>query len=208
MIEQYYRPKYVFEQGPDSEGTDGDRACPVCRRVDATTKASSISRSSRGRFVLEDGTAAAYESELGGLLSRPPMPLPLSGSILLTAYIVGWILLGLDLALVAVLQAQDSLSIPRAALEMATYLGLAWFGLLIPGAALLRYFLRREAVNHELPLWRHDVRRWQAFHYCSRDDLVFVPGEGHGVAPEHLGVLYRRGPAHPVIPLRQKEARA
>jgi hypothetical protein len=136
------------------------------------------------------------------------MPVALSGTVLVTAFAVGWILLALDLALVAALQAQDSLSVPRQALEAAVYTGLAWFALLMPGTALARYFIRREAVSRELPLWRSEVRRWQQFHYCSRDDLVFVPGEGHGVAPEHMSVLYRSTPITAVIPLRQGEAPA
>jgi hypothetical protein len=207
MIEQYYRPKYVFDQDENSN-PDEERACPVCRRIDQVTKVSSIARSSRGRLVLEDGTSAAYESELGSLLGKPPRPMQLPAGVLLTAFIVGWTLLGVTLALVAFLRGEDSVSVPQSALEMATYLGLGWFGLVIPGTALLRYFVRREAANNELPIWHDDVQRWQSFQYCSRDDLVYAPGEGHGVAPEHIGVLYQQAPSPALIRLNHKEAKA
>jgi hypothetical protein len=211
MIEQYYRPKYVYGQdleNSENSNPDEERSCPACRRIDQVSKVSAIARSSRGRLVLEDGTSAAYESELGSILGRPARPMQLPTSALVSAFVVGWVLLGVTLAAVALLQGQESVSVPQSALEMATYLGLGWFGLVIPGAALLRYFVRREAANNELPVWRDDIERWQSFQYCSRDDLVYVPGEGHGVAPEHVGVLYQRAPSPAVIRLRQKEAQA
>ncbi len=204
MIEQYPRPQNMTET--DAEVPEDGRACPVCGRADATMKASSIARSQRGRFVLDDGSCAAYESELGSLLSRPERPELLSVGIVATAFIVGWLLLALDLAIVAGLRAQDQVSIPNSALSMATYLGIAWFGILIPGVAILRYFTRRESVKRNLPEWREAVQRWQNFSYCSRDDVVFVPGEGHGVTPEHIRVLYRQTAPATVVALRQKEA--
>lgn len=209
MIEQYHRPQGVTDEDHNEhEYPEDGRACPTCGRVDAVMKASSVARSNRGRFMLEDGSYAAYESELGSLLSRPARPEPLPISMIVTAFLVGWLLLALDLAIVGVLRAQDEVSIPESALETATYLGLAWFGVLIPGTAIVRYFVRREQVKRRLPAWRAATQRWQAFHYCSRDDLVFVPGEGHGVAPEYLSILYRQTPPSSVVALRQNEAQA
>ena len=158
---------------------------------------------------MEDGSAAAYESELGALLSRPQRPelLPMSGIVV--AFVVGWLLLALDLVVVGALRAQNEVSIPESALETATFLGIAWFGVLIPGAAIARYFVRRENVRRSLPAWREASRRWQSFHYCARDDLVFVPGEGHGVEPEYLSVLYRQASPSKVVAIaQQKEAQA
>jgi hypothetical protein len=206
MIEHYQRPKQFEDAG--GEVPEDGRACPACKRIDATSKVSSVARANRGRFVLEDGTAAAYESELGGLLSRPPRPELLPVSIIVGAIVVGWVLLALDLAIVAGLRAQDQVAIPAAALGTATWLGFAWFGLLIPGAALLRYLARREAVSQELPAWRDAAQRWQTFHYCARDDLVYVPGEGHGVAPEHVALLYRAAARMQPIALKQREVQA
>ena len=205
MIEQYHRPRYVS----DDEDTEPEAlACPVCKRIDATTKASAVARMGRGRLLLEDGTAAAYEGELSALLSRPPRPELLPVSVIVSAIVVGWLLLALDLAVVAGLRAQDQISIPASALNTATYVGLLWFGILIPGAAVVRYFVRRETVKSELPAWREAAQRWQGFHYCSRDDMVYVPGEGHGVAPEHIALLYRRAEAQPVVSLQTREAQA
>jgi len=205
MIEQYHKPQRLHE---DDDAPEDGRACPVCKRIDVTSKASSIARANRGRFVLEDGTSAAYESELGSLLSRPQRPELLPAGIIVSAILVGWLLLVLDLAIVAGLRAQDQFGIPEAALDTATWMGLAWFGLLLPGSAVLRYFARRESVRQELPAWRDAAQRWQSFHYCARDDLVFVPGEGHGVAPEHVALLYREAePVHPIA-LQQREVQA
>lgn len=206
MIEQYHRPKYIHDD--ENQPADEGLVCPVCRRIDATVKASAVARSNRGRLILEDGTAAAYESELSALLSRPARPELLPVSVIISAVVVGLLLLAVDLAIVAGLRMQDEISIPQAALDTATYLGVAWFGLLIPGAAIVRYFARRESVRHELPAWRDAAQRWQSFHYCSRDDLVYVPGEGHGVAPEHVALLYRQPAAQPVVALKAREAQA
>ena len=209
MIEQYYKPRYGIDDDIDSDGQD-PTACPACKRIDTTMKASSVARAHRGRFLLQDGTLAAYESELGTLLSRPPRPEALSAGMIASALAVGWFLLALDLAVVAGLQIQSYVSIPAVALETAAYLGLGWFGVLIPGAGVLRYYISVEQVNRALPHWRQDLRRWDTFHYCARDDLVYVPGEGTGVTPEHLGVLYRRAaaPTKAVVALRPREVRA
>lgn len=206
MIEQYQRPSHLTEDDDDVP-MDG-RACPVCGRVDATMKCSAVARANRGRFVLEDGSYAAYESELGSMLGRPPRPELHPLGMIVTAFFVGWLLLALDLAVVAGLRAQNEVSIPESALSTATYLGLAWFGVLIPGAAVVRYFSRREFVRRRLPAWREASRRWQSFHYCSRDDVVFVPGEGHGVEPEYVSILYRETAPAPVVALRQQEVEA
>ncbi len=191
MIEQYYPPRQLDEAKFNGNGRHHDMACPSCERSDSVVKASAIARSSRGRFILEDGTSAAYETELGSLLSRPARPELLPLSVVVTAFIVGWLLLALDLAIVAGLRQQDQVSIPGSALDTAVTLGIVWFGLLLPGAAIARYMLRRHAVKKALPGWRRASQRWQTFRYCSRDDLVFVPGEGHGVEPNHIAVLYR-----------------
>jgi hypothetical protein len=205
MIERPFQPGTVIEDS----GTAGrdELACPACKRVDTTLKASAVARANRGSFVLDDGTLAAYQSELGAVLSRPPKPETLSGGIILAAFVAGWLLLGMDIGIIALLQNQKSLAVPSAALETAAYLGVFWFGLLIPGAAIVRYQLRRVRVNRELPEWHEDVRRWSSFHYCSRDDLVYVPGEGRGVDPDRIRLLYQRTSAAPVIALRPAEAR-
>jgi hypothetical protein len=122
--------------------------------------------------------------------------------------IVGWALLVLDFLIVAGLRAQTYVSVPGAALETASYLGIAWFGWLIPGIAIARYFLQRETVRKQTPRWREASQRWQTFHYCARDDVVYVPGEGHGVAPEHVALLYRPANPKPAIALKAREVQA
>ena len=191
MIEQYFRPTQLGEPGSNGHSNHEGISCPSCGRSDATLKASSVARSGRGRLLLEDGSSAAYESELCSLLSSPARPEPLPASVVVMALVIGWVLLGLELAILSGVRHQDQVSIPSSALDTATFVGVFWFGLLIPGGALVRNLLRYREVEKRLPAWRQAAERWQAFHYCSRDDLVFVPGEGYGVAPEHIGVLYR-----------------
>ena len=202
MIEQYPRPR-AFE-----EESDDTAACPTCGKNDVTSKVSSIARANRGRLVLEDGSWAAYESELGSLLARPQMPEVLPLGSIVVALVVGWLLLALDLVVVAVLREQTVVSIPEAALETATYLGIAWFGLLIPGVAIVRYLVRREYAGRAMPAWRDASRRWQTFRYCARDDIVFVPGATSGVSPEHITLLYRREASEPIVALAHREVQA
>jgi hypothetical protein len=203
MIEQHQRPQSVQEESKDVEGSG---MCPVCRRSDVTSKVSSVARANRGRLALEDGSWAAYESELGSLLSRPSMPELLPLSTVVVAFAVGWLLLALDLVVVAGLRAQTAVSIPEAGLSTATYLGIGWFGLLIPAVAIARYTVRKQSVDQALPAWRHASRRWQSFRYCARDDLVFIPGEGSGVAPEHIAILYGQDAYERVVVLSNRQA--
>jgi hypothetical protein len=208
MIQHYNRPHSMADDDATATTQPEPHACPACGRVDAIMKASSIARANRGRMVLDDGSCAAYESELGSMLGRPARPEVLPIGVIVSAVLTGWLLLALDLAVVAGIRAQSAVSIPNAALEVATYLGIAWFGLLIPGSGILRYFASRERVNQELPAWREAAQRWQSFHYCSRDDLVYVPGEGQGVAPEHIELLYRKIQQPQVVALKPREAQA
>jgi hypothetical protein len=195
MIEQYYRPPSMGD-GEGSTGL-GEVKCPQCHRGDATAKVSAIARANRGRFELEDGSTAVYESELGALLSQPPRPEGLPLSVVLVAFIVGWLLLALDLVVVALLRSQDEVTIPEAAFSTATWVGIAWFGCLIPGIAVLRYLYLHHRARRAMPAWREQARRWQTFYYCTRSDVVFIRGEDYGVAPEHIEVLYRQGRIQP-----------
>ncbi len=37
--------------------------------------------------------------------------------------------------------------------------------------------------------WRVAMNRWQKLYYCSRDDVVFIPGEGRAVPPNRMSEL-------------------
>jgi hypothetical protein len=177
--------------------------CPNCKRNDMIARVSSIARSGRGRLLLEDGSAAEFESELAAMLGEPerPRPLPLFGVV--QACVFSLILLGIDLAIVALLRWQDIVSIPSASLSFASWGGIVWFGVLVPLVAAGRYLGSRDRAAKDLEPWQESMLRWRDAYYCSRDDVVFLPNsEGSPVAPENAEVLWTRTEA-PRLPQRK-----
>ena len=184
-----------FEEDPSSY-------CPVCERNDALTRVASIARSGRGRLLLEDGSSAEFESELSALLGEPekPRPLPLWG--IAWGCVFSFAALAVDLAIIALLRAQNLIAVPDAALDVAKWGGIGWFALLVPLVAVGRYLGSRDRAQKGLEPWRDAVHRWRMAYYCSRDDVVFLP-HGEPVAPEEATSLWtpveppppRRGPA-------------
>ena len=177
-----------FEDNPSTH-------CPACGRNDMLSRVSSIARSGRGRLLLEDGSAAEFESELAAMLAEPEMPraLPLTGVV--QACVLSLVALGVDLGIVALLRGQDLVAVPDASLRLATWGGIAWFGLFVPLVALGRYLGSRDRATRGQEPWQEAVVRWHDAYYCSRDDVVFLPG-GASMAPEDARALWTR-PAPP-----------
>ena len=175
-----------FEEDPPAH-------CPACSRNDMLSRVSSIARSGRGRLLLEDGSAAEFESELAALLAEPekPRPLPVFGVV--QACVLSLIALGVDLAIVALLRGQDLIAVPDASLSIATWGGIVWFGLFVPLVALGRYLGSRDRASRGLEPWQEAVMRWRAAYYCARDDVVFMPGSS-AVTPEDATTLWSRSP--------------
>ncbi len=173
-----------FEDNPSAH-------CPACGRNDMLSRVSSIARSGRGRLLLEDGSAAEFESELAALLAEPEKPraLPITGVV--QACVLSLVVLGVDLGMVALLRWQDFLAVPDASLSLATWGGLAWFGLFVPLVALGRYLGSRDRATKGLEPWQESLMRWRDAYYCSRDDVVFMPGST-AVAPEDATTLWSR----------------
>lgn len=169
----------VALNAPDGNSAVDESAaasCPVCGNGDTIAKASAIARSGRGRFTLDDGSSADFETELAKLLGEPAPPRPLGTPQALAAVLVSWIILGVDLLAVAALRLQDLVSLPEVSLEVATWLGVGWFGFLIPLVSLGRYAFSRHQATRALAPWRESVSRWHEAFYCSRDDIVFLAG--------------------------------
>ena len=56
---------------------------------------------------------------------------------------------------------------------------LLW-ALLIPFASRIYQTYRKQvaAAEPKISLWQAAMERWGKLYYCSRDDVVFIPGEG------------------------------
>jgi len=49
---------------------------------------------------------------------------------------------------------------------------------------------KRKVSNAEkLAKWEHAMRQWQKLYYCSRDDVVFIPGEKQAVPPGRMSEI-------------------
>ena len=165
--------------------------CPVCHESETVALASGVSRAGRGRLLLADGNIGEYETELAALLSEPPRPREQTFSEVVTAVAIGLAMVVLTLVAVAVLRWQEFTEIPAEALDIALIMGVAWFGLLMPVVMLGRFLENRHRMQEELPRWREAVARWRQACYCSRDDIVFVPGRDEvPLAPEDASRLW------------------
>jgi hypothetical protein len=165
--------------------------CPVCQSPDHSDKVSNVVRSGRGKLTFGNGETARYETELAQLLEEPPRPraVPILHAAL--DAIPPLLALAGVLLVLALLRGQDYVAVPERALEVARNIGLAWFGVLIPGVLLLRYAQGRLDLERQLPAWVVAHRRWTALYYCSRDDAVFSPILNAVAAPEEIrGMLY------------------
>jgi hypothetical protein len=40
--------------------------------------------------------------------------------------------------------------------------------------------------SYDQPRWERALRKWKELYYCSRDDVLFVPGTGVGISPANL----------------------
>lgn len=52
------------------------------------------------------------------------------------------------------------------------------------------YQRRMAETEAELPRWERAIEKWNQLHYCTRDDVVFVPGQRAAPSAEMLSYLY------------------
>lgn len=179
--------------------------CPVCSSAAHTDKVSNIVRSGRGKLIFLNGEVARYETELAELLDEPPRPLDIPVRRAVLCALPPLLVLAGILVALPLIQGQPYLAVPAPATEVAQKIGIAWFGVLIPGVAILRYTQTRAELARDLPAWTLARRRWTALFYCSRDDVVFSPILNASASPEEIGgMLYagtgsaaQRAPGHP-----------
>jgi hypothetical protein len=173
----------------DHASTPARAACPVCQGRDRIEKVSNIVRIGRGKLVWEDGEISHYETELSELLDEPSPPKQVPFRRLFTNAIPPLLVLAAILGVVAVLEVQTYWDVPESATRIARNIGLAWFGLVIPGVSLIQFVQARLDYRREMPKWVHMRRRWTGLYYCSRDDVVFAPSVNMVAPPSEMRSL-------------------
>jgi hypothetical protein len=99
------------------------------------------------------------------------------------------------LGVLHIVRVQDYVYVPERSTSIAESIGLAWFGLLIPGVLILQFVQARLDHRREMPKWVHARRRWTGLYYCSRDDVVFTPNFNVVASPPDMrSLLYPPAP--------------
>jgi hypothetical protein len=148
-------------------------------------------------MIWESGDVAHYETELSELLAppSPPQPLPIHRLVIRT--LTSFLVLGILLALIVGLEAQDYLTIEPSVLAASRRIAIAWFALIVPALLIYEFLRERSSYRKLLPLWMSARRRWSGLYYCPGDDLVFAPTLGKSAAPADIGSLI-----YPVMPVQ------
>jgi hypothetical protein len=170
--------------------------CPTCATSTRVDKVSSVVRRGRGRMIWESGDVAHYETELSELLAppSPPQPLPIHRLVIRT--LTSFLVLGVLLALIIGLEAQDYLTIEPSVIAASRRIAIAWFALIVPALLVFQWVRARSNYRKLLPLWMSARRRWSGLYYCPGDDLVFAPTLGKSAAPADIESLI-----YPVMPI-------
>jgi hypothetical protein len=167
--------------------------CPVCSSHDRIDKVSNVVRSGRGRLYWENGEVAHYETELSQLLDAPARPREVPWYRALLQLLPPLLVLAVILTALTLLRAQDYVTIPENAIEMARNIGVGWFALVVPVALIARYVKSRFDLRKKLPVWIRAQRRWTGLYYCARDDMVFLPQVNAQVEPQEMEHLLYMG---------------
>lgn len=171
--------------------------CPICRRNDRVEKVSAIAlretqllqgtqivMTPRGKQIVP--TQMVATSILSQQLQPPKRPrLEHASSRILLVYII--FVGGFNVLLIAALMSSRD-----------TYSYIC-SGILIPLVCMGGFLVsrldkrqreKRKASNAEkLTKWERAMNRWQKLYYCSRDDVVFLPGEERAVPPSRMSEL-------------------
>jgi hypothetical protein len=178
-------------------------ACPVCHSRDRMEKVSNIVRNGRGRLVWDDGEVSHYESELAELLDEPAPPKQKPVFKLFLSFIPPLLILAAIVGVIELLEVQTFFDVPAKSTNIARNIGLAWFGLLIPGVLIVQFVQSRLDHRRETPRWLHARRRWTGLYYCSRDDIVFTPSFNMVASPPEMHTLLY--PPEPLTDERVKQ---
>jgi hypothetical protein len=165
-------------------------ACPGCHHVDRIEKVSgTVRRNSAVVFVENAYYGQPMLLTLARNLSPPEMLRAFSFASALLATVAALVFGVIVLLVLEALGAQGFIRIPEAVIEAAFWTAIIWFGVLAPLIAFGRAFLDNRRRKLSLPAWREACDRWSQLYYCSRDDMVFLPGEKIGVEPDEIDRL-------------------
>ncbi len=194
--------------------------CPLCQRNDLIRKVSAIYHEGIASGVVQERNVFGMtvgmhptqtQSNLSARLSpplppgyQPPRP-NTSRSATLTIILVALVfcpaliflpllVLGLP-AEIAYYQSSDRHQTVPPALLWLLFAGLV---AMLFAAVFLRWFLWRRShpSQHTLQTsaryaqYREALQRWEAMYYCSRDDVVFLPGSAQTARPEERYTLW------------------
>jgi hypothetical protein len=168
--------------------------------ADKVEKVSNVIRSERGELAFAGGETAHYETELGMLLAEPEQPRGISPVSTFFGLLASVMMLGLVLGAVALLKWQDLYAIPDSPLNVATRVGIVWFGLVIPIVLIWRHVHSVNSARDETPRWLEATRRWSYLYYCRRDDVVYIPRYRQAVRPERMDELLYPSPTRSSAP--------
>jgi hypothetical protein len=169
-----------------------DPPCPVCRRPDRVDRVSNVVKAGTGRLMSIDGQSYRFQTDLARMLCAPERPV--ASSILQTVVrlLVSIVALVVIMAIVTLLRTQGAVEIPPAPLDVAYYAAIAWFAIGMPAWALWRFWSEHQAVKAQEPSWQEARSRWARLYYCTRDDVVYMPGEKRAESPEQVDALLYR----------------
>ena len=186
---------------PETDAADlpppTDPPCPVCKRPDRVDRVSNVVKAGTGRLMSIDGQAYRFQTDLARMLCAPERPV--ASTIFQTASRVLVALIGLAavLGIIALLRMQELVEIPASPLNVATVAGVLWFGIGMPAWALWRHWSEYRAVKAQEPEWHEARSRWVRLYYCTRDDVIYMPGENRAESPEEVdALLYRSSHAN------------
>jgi hypothetical protein len=195
--------------------------CPKCHRVDSISKASAIvqggTHSINGQIPVSytshdsegwhSGTSyesyhATQQSTLASRLMPPKKPTKAYSCLVNLAIvpfffspIVG--MLGLSAAFEP---SFDMGSISRIDFCLGVLLYLVFLIVVWRVCVLIdKPFKARHAIN--LAAWEYSMSKWGEIYYCSRDDCIFIPGEGFVYTISHLNNAIKWSPAKKFNPL-------
>ena len=119
-----------------------------------------------------------------------------SSTELVVRTLTSFLVLGVLLALIVGLEAQDYVTIEPSVIAASRRIAIAWFAFIVPALLVFQFIRARSNYRKQLPLWMSARRRWSGLYYCPGDDLVFAPTLGRSAPPAEIESLI-----YPVMPI-------
>ncbi len=175
-----------------------DIACPVCKRTDRARKVTALHRSEvqKLRGMSEKISAAQPGlSEIGQRLQPPEEPHFSHAPNFVERFSSSLMAVGFVFALICIWVAArlfgDKAGLPVGLVFAGIVIGVIWYYWWKNNSARERE--QREIEREQVAHWNHAMERWNRLYYCSRDDIVYIPGEGSRAPLDRMGDYLRSG---------------